>query len=77
MNIYTRLFKESDFEKLEELMKLYDDLRYPTSKNDLKKRLTYIYNHADYYILLLIKNDEIILDNIRVVIGTGEKVGVK
>ncbi|PTU87764.1 GNAT family N-acetyltransferase [Staphylococcus pasteuri] len=60
MNIYTRLFKESDFEKLEELMKLYDDLGYPTSKNDLKKRLTYIYNHADYYILLLIKNDEII-----------------
>lgn len=60
MSIITRLFNNSDFEKLDQLHKLYDDLGYPTNKNELKKRLKQITNHGDYFVLLLIKENKII-----------------
>lgn len=60
MSIITRLFNNSDFEKLNQLCKLYDDLGYPTNENDLKKRLKKITNHDDYFLLLLIKENKII-----------------
>ncbi|MBE5673329.1 GNAT family N-acetyltransferase [Staphylococcus sp. SS35] len=60
MSIITRLFNNSDFAKLDQLCKLYDDLGYPTNKNDLKKRLNKITNHDDYFVLLLIKGNKII-----------------
>ncbi|MFK3494782.1 GNAT family N-acetyltransferase [Staphylococcus aureus] len=60
MSIITRLFNNSDFAKLDQLCKLYDDLGYPTNENDLKKRLNKIKNHDDYFILLLIKGNKII-----------------
>ncbi|WP_105965612.1 GNAT family N-acetyltransferase [Staphylococcus chromogenes] len=60
MSIITRLFNNSDFEKLDQLYKLYDDLGYPTNKNELKKRLKQITNHGDYFVLLLIKENKII-----------------
>lgn len=60
MSIITRLFNNSDFEKLNQLCKLSDDLGYPTNENDLKKRLKKITNHDDYFLLLLIKENKII-----------------
>ncbi len=54
------MFNNSDFEKLNQLCKLSDDLGYPTNENDLKKRLKKITNHDDYFLLLLIKENKII-----------------
>lgn len=34
MSIITRLFDNSDFEKLDQISKLYDDLGYPTNKTN-------------------------------------------
>lgn len=60
MSVITRLFNNSDFERLDQLCKLYDDLGYPTNENELKKRLKQITNHDDYFVLLLIKGNKII-----------------
>ncbi|MCE5090997.1 GNAT family N-acetyltransferase [Staphylococcus devriesei] len=60
MSVYTRLFNEGDFEKLDELSELFKDLGYPPNRNELIERLTEIHNHKDYYLLLLIKDNKII-----------------
>ena len=60
MTIETRLFEEQDLNKLNELLVLYEQLGYPTITEDLFNRLKRIYNHEDYYLLLLIKDDVII-----------------
>ncbi|MGJ5718884.1 GNAT family N-acetyltransferase [Staphylococcus equorum] len=60
MTIETRLFEENDINRIDELLGLYKDLGYPTTKESLISRLKKIYNHTDYYLLLLIKNDVII-----------------
>ena len=60
MNVETRLFDERDLNKIDELLVLYEDLGYPTIAEDLFNRLNKIYNHEDYYLLLLIKDDVII-----------------
>ncbi|MCD8849039.1 GNAT family N-acetyltransferase [Staphylococcus arlettae] len=60
MTIEARLLKESDLNKIEELLVLYMDLGYPTATKDLLSRLNKIYKHEDYYLLLLIKDDVII-----------------
>lgn len=60
MTIETRLFEEQDLNKINELLVLYEQLGYPTITEDLFNRLKRIYNHEDYYLLLLIKGDVII-----------------
>lgn len=60
MTIEARLFKEKDFNKINELLALYEDLGYPTIAENLINRLKKIYSHEDYYLLLLIKDDVII-----------------
>ncbi|MDW3909747.1 GNAT family N-acetyltransferase [Staphylococcus saprophyticus] len=60
MTIEARLFEEQDFNKINELLALYEDLGYPTITEDLVNRLKKIYSHEDYYLLLLIKDDVII-----------------
>lgn len=60
MNVETRLFDERDLNKIDELLVLYEELGYPTKAEDLLIRLKNIYNHEDYYLLLLIKDDVII-----------------
>ncbi|MDK9864839.1 MULTISPECIES: GNAT family N-acetyltransferase [Staphylococcus] len=60
MTIETRLFEEKDFNKINELLVLYEELGYPTTAEDLFNRLKKIYSHEDYYLLLLIKDDVII-----------------
>ncbi|WP_436855158.1 GNAT family N-acetyltransferase [Staphylococcus caeli] len=60
MTIETRLFEERDLNKIDDLLALYEDLGYPTIAENLFNRLNKIYNHEDYYLLLLIKDDMII-----------------
>ncbi|NWK84562.1 GNAT family N-acetyltransferase [Staphylococcus sp. GSSP0090] len=60
MTIEVRLFEEHDLNKINELLVLYEDLGYPTIPKDLSIRLNNIYNHQDYYLLLLVKGDVII-----------------
>lgn len=60
MTIETRLFEEQDLNKINELLVLYEQLGYPTITEDLFNRLKRIYNHEDYYLLLLVKDDVII-----------------
>lgn len=60
MTIEVRLFEEHDLNKINELLVLYEDLGYPTIAKDLSIRLNNIFNHQDYYLLLLIKDDVII-----------------
>lgn len=60
MTIKTKLFEEKDLNNIEELLFLYKDLGYPTTKEALISRLKKICNHEDYYLLLLIKDDVII-----------------
>lgn len=60
MKLETRLFEEKDFNKINELLVLYEELGYPTIAKDLSIRLNNIYNHQDYYLLLLVKDDVII-----------------
>ncbi|MEY8602969.1 GNAT family N-acetyltransferase [Staphylococcus nepalensis] len=60
MTIEARLFEEQDFNKINELLALYEDLGYPTIAEDLINRLKKIYSHEDYYLLLLIKDEVII-----------------
>ena len=60
MTIETRLFNENDLNKIDELLVLLKDLGYPTATKDLLSRLYKIYNHEDYHLLLLIKDDVII-----------------
>lgn len=60
MTIEARLFEEQDFNKINELLALYEDLGYPTIAENLINRLKKIYSHEDYYLLLLIKDDVII-----------------
>ncbi|MDW4163910.1 GNAT family N-acetyltransferase [Staphylococcus saprophyticus] len=60
MTIKVRLFEEHDLNKINELLVLYEDLGYPTIAKDLVNRLNNIYNHQDYYLLLLVKDDVII-----------------
>lgn len=60
MTIEVRLFEEHDFKKINELLVLYEELGYPTIKEDLLNRLKKIFSHEDYYLLLLIKDDVII-----------------
>lgn len=60
MTIEARLFEEQNFNKINELLALYEDLGYPTIAEDLINRLKKIYSHEDYYLLLLVKDDVII-----------------
>ncbi|WP_436857598.1 GNAT family N-acetyltransferase [Mammaliicoccus sciuri] len=60
MTIYTRLFEERDFKQIDDLLQLYNELGYPTTRKELIHRLTKINNHKDYYMLLLIENEKII-----------------
>lgn len=60
MTIETKLFEEQDLNKINELLVLYEQLGYPTITEDLFNRLKRVYNHEDYYLLLLIKDDVII-----------------
>lgn len=60
MTLKTRLFVENDIDHMEELLDLYKELGYPTTKDTLDSRLKKIDNHEDYYLLLLIKDDVII-----------------
>ncbi|MDW8553077.1 GNAT family N-acetyltransferase [Staphylococcus nepalensis] len=60
MTIEARLFEEQDFNKINELLALYEDLGYPTIAEDLINRLKKIYSHEDYHLLLLIKDEVII-----------------
>lgn len=60
MTIYTRLFKEKDFSQINDLLQLYNELGYPTTRNELIHRLNEINNHKDYYMLLLIEDNQII-----------------
>lgn len=60
MSIEVRLFEEHDLNKINELLVLYEYLRYPTIAKDLLIRLKNIFNHQDYYLLLLVKDDVII-----------------
>ncbi|PKI11560.1 GNAT family N-acetyltransferase [Staphylococcus shinii] len=60
MTIEVRLFEEQDLNKINELLVLFEELGYPTIKEDLLNRLKKIYSHEDYYLLLLIKDDVII-----------------
>ncbi|MEB7780790.1 GNAT family N-acetyltransferase [Mammaliicoccus fleurettii] len=60
MTIEARLFEEKDLNRVNELLELYGDLGYPTTAENLLDRLMKIFNHADYYLLLLIKDDVII-----------------
>lgn len=53
MTIYTRLFKEKDFSQINDLLQLYNELGYPTTRNEIN-------NHKDYYMLLLIEENQII-----------------
>ncbi|MEB7830995.1 GNAT family N-acetyltransferase [Staphylococcus xylosus] len=60
MTIEVRLFEEHDLNKIDELLVLYEDLGYPTIAKDLSIRLNNIFNHQDYYLLLLVKDNVII-----------------
>ncbi|MBO3066067.1 GNAT family N-acetyltransferase [Staphylococcus shinii] len=60
MTLKTRLFVEKDINHMDDLLDLYKELGYPTTKEKLASRLKKICNHKDYYLLLLIKNDVII-----------------
>lgn len=60
MTIKVRLFEENDFNKFKELLILFNDLGYSTTHAELLSRLKKIYHHEDYYMLLLIKDNEII-----------------
>lgn len=60
MTIEVRLFEEHDLNKINELLVLYEDLGYPTIAKDLSIHLNNIFNHQDYYLLLLVKDDVII-----------------
>lgn len=60
MSIEVRLFEEHDLNKINELLVLYEYLGYPTIAKDLLIRLKNIFNHQDYYLLLLVKDDVII-----------------
>ncbi|CRV27545.1 GNAT family N-acetyltransferase [Staphylococcus cohnii] len=60
MTIEARLFEEQDFNKINELLALYEDLGYPTIAENLINRLKKIYSHEDYYLLLLIKDGVVI-----------------
>ncbi|WP_323703008.1 GNAT family N-acetyltransferase [Mammaliicoccus sp. Dog046] len=55
-----RLFEEKDFQKIDDLLVLYENLGYPTVAKELLNRLKKIYSHEDYYLLLLIKDDVLI-----------------
>ena len=60
MTIYARLFEDKDFNQINKLLELYYELGYPATSKELIHRLKKIYNHEDYYILLLIKDEVII-----------------
>ncbi|MFC6401193.1 GNAT family N-acetyltransferase [Mammaliicoccus sciuri] len=60
MAIYTRLFEEKDFNQIDYLLQLYNELGYPTTRKDLIHRLTKINNHKDYYMMLLFEDEKII-----------------
>ncbi|WP_232182955.1 hypothetical protein [Mammaliicoccus sciuri] len=60
MTIYTRLFEERDFNQIDDLLQLYNELGYPTTRKELIHRLTKINNHKDYYMILLFDDKKII-----------------
>ncbi|WP_271397627.1 GNAT family N-acetyltransferase [Salinicoccus roseus] len=60
MTIYARLFEDKDFNQINKLLELYYELGYPATSKEIIHRLKKIYNHEDYYILLLIKDEVII-----------------
>lgn len=60
MTIEVRLFEKHDLNAINELLVLYEGLGYPTIAKDLSIRLNNIFNHQDYYLLLLVKDNVII-----------------
>lgn len=60
MTIYTRLFEEKDFNQIDDLLQLFNELGYPTTRKELIHRLTKINNHKDYYMVLLFEDEKII-----------------
>ncbi len=60
LKLETRLFEIQDLNKIDELLNLFEDLGYPTNEKDLRIRLKKLYAKEDYFLLLLIKDDQII-----------------
>ncbi|KFE42150.1 GNAT family N-acetyltransferase [Staphylococcus agnetis] len=58
--VFVRLIESRDFKDLNVIQKLYKDLGYEMSITDINEQLTKIYQHQDYYMLLLIKDEKII-----------------
>lgn len=54
MSVFTRLFNNEDLQQIDNLLMLYEQLGYPTTKDELLERLTKLNSHEDYYMLLLI-----------------------
>lgn len=54
MTVYARVFDCDDLQQIDNLLDLYKQLGYPTTKKDLRQRLEKLNAHEDYYILLLI-----------------------
>ena len=60
MTIEVKKNKKHDLNAINELLVLYEGLGYPTIAKDLSIRLNNIFNHQDYYLLLLVKDNVII-----------------
>jgi GNAT superfamily N-acetyltransferase len=54
MSVVTRLFKNEDLQQIDNFLILYEQLGYPTTKEELLGRLEKLNKHDDYYMLLLI-----------------------
>lgn len=54
MSVVTRLFNNDDLQQIDNFLILYEQLGYPTTKEELLGRLEKLNKHDDYYMLLLI-----------------------
>lgn len=57
MSVVTRLFKNEDLQQIDNFLVLYEQLGYPTTKEELLGRLEKLNKHDDYYMLLLINEE--------------------
>ncbi len=60
MSIRIKPFESADLNRIEDLIALYEQLGYPSTKEELTKRLQDISKHNDYTLLLLFANERII-----------------
>ena len=54
------IIREAKLEDISELLHLYEQLGYPSTKPQLEKRLQIIFAHADYHTLVAIKGQKLV-----------------